>query len=393
MQQDGRKIYLVRHGEVFNNGVPHICLGRTDVPMSVRGEQQIHKVARCFTDKKISRIYSSPLKRCIQTAKIIRRELQMTGQYIEIHVEDDLSEMDAGKWENISFEEIRKKYPKEYEDRGKNLGTYAFPGGESFAQAGERFRRCMEEILKETAGDILIVAHAGVIRGYLAGILGISMDHVMEIPQPYAGITILQENRGNILAEKSGWKPSDFLDEEEILALYRRCKTQPQVIRHMEAVAGYLEYLHMKLNIPYCNWDRLKKAALVHDICRTEKHHSEKGARILRNEGYEEIAALVEAHHNAENCIKQQKSKLPVSEAELLYYADKRVKDDQIVTIKERFAESLKKCDTFEAIKNHRIRYQKTEEIEEKIKTLMSEKEDNYETDENRRRCGTGFVS
>lgn len=188
-----RKIYLIRHGEIYEAGEIRRCLGHTDVPLAKSGEWQVRKAAEWFRDKEIDGIYTSPLQRCVRTAQIIKEQRGDSGQRTGISVREGLKEIDAGEWENLPFKTIREAYPEEYEARGRALGYYAFPGGESFYRAGIRFGNCLEEIQKETKGDLLIVAHAGVIRGYLSSLLGISPNDVFTIPQPCAGITILRE--------------------------------------------------------------------------------------------------------------------------------------------------------------------------------------------------------
>ena len=208
-----------------------------------------------------------------------------------------MQEINTGKWENLPFEEIREKYPEEYEARSRELRYYAFPGGESFYQAGIRFGKCLEDIRKEIEGNLLIVTHAGVMRGYLRGLLGVSSNDVFTISQPYAGITLLSETNNKIKLEKTGWRLSELLDEKEIQYLYRKCKTPERAIRHMEAVAQFIHVLEEKIRPSNHNWELLKKSALVHDICRAQREHALAGADVLGKEGYEEIAKLVELHN------------------------------------------------------------------------------------------------
>ena len=291
-----RTIYLIRHGAVYEEGEIHRCLGHTDVPLTTRGERQAGKTAEWFRDKEIKDIYTSPLQRCVKTAQIIRKQLADFGKEAGIRIQGSLQEINTGKWENLSFEEIRGKYPEEYEARSRELGYYAFPGGESFYQAGIRFGKCLEVIRKETEGNLLIVTHAGVMRGYLSGLLGVSLNDVFTISQPYAGIMILSETNNKIKLEKTGWRLSELLDEKEIQYLYRKCKTPERAIRHMEAVAQFIHVLEEKIRPSNHNWELLKKSALVHDICRAQREHALAGADVLRKEGYEEIAKLVESH-------------------------------------------------------------------------------------------------
>lgn len=219
----------------------------------------------------------------------------------------------------------------------------------------------------------MVVAHAGVIRGYLTGILKIPEDAVFTILQPCAGVTVLKETAGEIRPEKVGWRPLRFLDDEELLYLYRKCNTSERTVRHMEKVAGYLENLAEELELPGVVRERLKKAALVHDICRAQRNHAAVGAEVLRKEGYEEIAGLVAVHHSGELKAEHvEENKL--SEEELLFYADKCIEEDQIVSVEDRFTKSLARCHSPEALEAHDRQYRKTKEVERKIATIMADK-------------------
>lgn len=283
--------------------------------------------------------------------------------------------MSVGDWENIPFPEIQMRYPKEYEERGRQPGFYAPPGGESFSQAGVRFEHCMEQICRKSEGNILVVAHAGVIRGYLCRILGISPNRVFELPQPYAGVTVLNEKLGEerkISVQKIGYRSVNFLNNEEIQRLYKKCHTPEQVIRHMRAVAGYIEEMTGKFPQMFPDSgtkEILVKAALVHDIARTEKNHAEKGAQVLEKEGYYEVAELIRTHHGTEAiCNGETKwSDGRFTPAEILFYADKKVKGDRIVSIEERFGASRHKCQSPEAVENHHRQYEMAKKIEQKL--------------------------
>lgn len=124
------------------------------------------------------------------------------------------------------------------------------------------------------------------------------------------------------------------------------------------------------------DWKLLKKAELTHDICRTQKEHAKAGADVLRKEGYEEIAELVEGHHSSEDFGGMDSGKRSVlSEKELLFYADKRVQEEKVVSLKERFEGSVWKCRTPEAREKHHRLYEKAREIERKIENLVGGKD------------------
>lgn len=82
----------------------------------------------------------------------------------------------------------------------------------------------------------------------------------------------------------------------------------------------------------------LIKSALLHDVFKTQgKDHAKKMADYLRKIGEKEMANLVEKHDF------WQIDNLKTWEEKILYYADKRVYEDKIVSLKRRIAESRKR--------------------------------------------------
>lgn len=374
-----RTIYLLRHGEPEKKDDESRCISRTDLKLSTMGRRQAEKAGRWLADKGIQRIYTSPLLRCVETAEIIRKLAVKDNRCIgrrdlgyeeEIRIRKELEEVSVGEWENRLFSEIQVHDPVEYEKRGRQIGYYAPPGGESFAEAGRRFEKCLEQICGECEGNILVVGHAGIFRGYLCRVLEISADRVFELPQSYSGVTALSERIKNGKKELSvlwiGRHPVSFLDEEELLCLYRKYRTPEQVIQHMRAVAGYIEDIMEHLPVScfeVSERELLWKAALVHDIARTKSNHALKGAALLQNEGYPEIAEVVRNHHGQNLICRSGR----LTAAEVLFYADKRVWEDKIVTIDERFERSRGKCRTSEALENHYKQFMLAKMIDEKF--------------------------
>ena len=374
----GRKIYLIRHAKPEMD-VPR-CIGITDVPLSAEGIEQAHRIAGWLKSLGIHKIYSSPLKRCRHTAEIISEELKM--QDVETEIREDLHEVRAGEWEYLPFSDIKRDYPDIYKERGECIGYYVLPGGESFYQGGVRFGKCLGKILEETDEDILVVAHGGVITAFLCQVLGISVNRIFELPQSYVGVAVLEENEG-IQVHKIGYHPVMYLNQQEIDKLYEKCGTPVHVIRHMRAVADYIGELEQLFSETYqpdidcwCqnpkSWDLIKKAALVHDIARMERHHAEVGGDILEKEGYADLAELVRRHHSVDPVCADENC--PVAMEELFFYADKRVKEDCIVKLEERFQSSFLKCNSEEARNKHRRLYEKSIDIEKRIEKITGGK-------------------
>ncbi|MBU4438043.1 MAG: HD domain-containing protein, partial [Acetobacterium sp.] len=112
--------------------------------------------------------------------------------------------------------------------------------------------------------------------------------------------------------------------------------------------------------------DSLAAAALLHDIVKTEKHHPEKGALVLKKMGYEKIGSMILAHMDID-----VENNDPISEREILYLADKLVQDDQFGKLSIRKAEMLEKFKHQpEALEKINKRYQDAEAIVKKIETV-----------------------
>ena len=404
-----RRIYLIRHGMPEKSTSEKVYIGVTDIPLSTRGSAEAAQLGRYFIHHLSAtttvRILTSPLQRCRQTAEEIQRVLSDGGiKLSEPSVVEALHEIGLGEWEGKRVQEIRERFPEMYEARGRALGTYHTPGGESFLEAGVRFQKAIEAYLPDLdeSESLLIVAHAGVIRAYLSLLTGRELDHLMDIPLPYASVTeLLLNSEGTcVVPDCIGVRPEEMLDAAEITRLYQKYETPKQVIRHMRKVAELAMQLMDGIQMrgteirsidatgedtvsapsdscvlavemekaavmPGLNRVRVMKACLLHDLCRAEKEHARVSAEAIRKEGDPAIAALVAGHHEA--AYSEREAQGPLTEAEILFYADKRVQEDVLVSVKERFRESRKKCRSPEACAKHDAMLAKTLKIEKKI--------------------------
>jgi tRNA threonylcarbamoyladenosine biosynthesis protein TsaE len=143
--------------------------------------------------------------------------------------------------------------------------------------------------------------------------------------------------------------------------------------RHMQKVAQIAVSLAKKLIArgEIINIDLVRKSALLHDLLRIvtvkpqdlelsqsriiksqvnfwEKirqqfcnlGHEEAASLVLAENGYKELAEIVRKHRMD---VILQKNPFQTWEEKIVYYADKRVLHDQVVTLEERFADSLKR--------------------------------------------------
>lgn len=181
-----RLIYLLRHGEI-DTSVPRRFLGRTDLPLNTRGIRQALALAEQVQGIPFTRVVASPLQRAVQTATLI------SGRPVEaIEVIDDFAEIDLGAWEGRTVAEIEEQFPGAYEDRGRNLEQYRPLKGESFGDLANRVCPALFDLAVRYPGPLLIVAHAGVNRVLLSRLLQRSLQRLLEIPQDYGAVNILQ---------------------------------------------------------------------------------------------------------------------------------------------------------------------------------------------------------
>ncbi len=137
---------------------------------------------------------------------------------------------------------------------------------------------------------------------------------------------------------------------EECRKLFDTYQMLPNIREHSEMVMRVTERITKHLQ-PRCPVHRplCIAAALLHDITKTASFqtgepHAESAAHLLRTLGYPEIADIVSQHVT----LRGFDHRKPVNEAEIIYYADKRVKHNQFVSVEERIVDLLERYGTTE---------------------------------------------
>ena len=115
------RLVLIRHGETASNK-EHRYLGRTDEDLSPCGAEKIKKAVQKKLYPEIDILFTSPMKRCLQTAQLIYPD--MTA-----HIIPEFAEMDFGKFEGKNYQDL--KDDARYQAWIDSNGTLSFPGGES----------------------------------------------------------------------------------------------------------------------------------------------------------------------------------------------------------------------------------------------------------------------
>lgn len=181
-----KTIYLIRHGRIDLPGGERTYVGQIDLPLSGEGCRQGVSLAGRFSRVRLDAVFASDLSRALATAGLIANAKGLT-----VRKRRDLREIALGEWEGLSFPAVARRYPGQFEARGRDILHFRPPGGESFADCGLRVRAAFDEIIRSAHTDIAIVAHAGVNRLLLCHVLGMPPENLFRIAQDYACVNVI----------------------------------------------------------------------------------------------------------------------------------------------------------------------------------------------------------
>jgi len=160
------KLYVVRHYKTLNNAESRI-MGWGDSPPVDEWELDLLAVSQNLqeADIRFSHIYTSKLKRAQATGDFYAQRHQVKKVYSDAAI----NEVDYGTLFRKSKKWVAENVPEYKTDPG-----FVFPKGESFSQMRKRSVRFVQKLVTEhPKGNILIVAHAGVIRSLICHFLSL----------------------------------------------------------------------------------------------------------------------------------------------------------------------------------------------------------------------------
>lgn len=158
------KLYLIRHGRQSSK----LC--NVDVDLSEEGYSQASLLGQRLAGAGIQVVYSSELKRAVQTA-------QAANYYWRVnhYLYPALREISFGEMEGLSDQEIAVRFADFKEAMGKMEYDLAYPGGESAGDVVRRVIPVFREILETGYERVAIVTHGGVIRSMVAYYLNMDL--------------------------------------------------------------------------------------------------------------------------------------------------------------------------------------------------------------------------
>ncbi len=231
------RLYLIRHGET-EGGQLNRYKGHIDVPLSENGIRQMERLSKYIVQNrsksfkmvqsssnlnnveplnnieqlKLTAVYCSDLSRALKSAEIIAKPHKLRPIVIP-----ELRERNFGIWEGMTFNEIKEKYPQEFDAWVNNPLKFSPMQGESTIEVRDRVLNALNKILNHlnivqsssrvvqhssklnnieqsstTLNNIVVVSHGGVNRIVLCHLLGIPFENIFRIEQDFGALNIVE---------------------------------------------------------------------------------------------------------------------------------------------------------------------------------------------------------
>jgi len=193
------RLILVRHAEAEGN-LNRVFHGWTDSSITEKGHLQAQRAAERLKDEQIDVIYSSSMKRTLQTAEYISR-IKM----LPIIRTDKLKEINGGDWEGRGWDELAGTWPNEYHTWENKPHVHQMPNGESMLEFQMRLADEINHIIHRNKGkNICIVTHGTAIKALMCFFLGCELDEMINIKwYDNTSVTIIEWDNGefNVVME------------------------------------------------------------------------------------------------------------------------------------------------------------------------------------------------
>ena len=186
-------LILIRHGETDWNRSGR-CQGVADIALNENGKQQARELANSLKDHKITAVYSSHLKRALETAEHIAEHHDL-----DVRIERDLHEMNQGDLEGLSFPDIRDRYADVLLKWRESPETLRLPNGESLIEVQDRAWSVIEKVQREHMGETVVaVSHNLTIITLLCKITGVGLKGFREFNVQATSKNVIVSENGDI---------------------------------------------------------------------------------------------------------------------------------------------------------------------------------------------------
>lgn len=186
-------IYAIRHGETAWNAEGRFQ-GASDIPLSALGREQAARnglhlaghLAALPPEARPVRALSSPLSRAMETLAIVRRAIGLPDEACSTDAR--LAEAGFGRWEGLTTQEVKARFPEERRLRKRDRWNFAAEGGRSYADLANAVRGLLDEF--RGGAPVLVVSHSGNLRVMFGMLQALPEDETMRLPIPHDRILV-----------------------------------------------------------------------------------------------------------------------------------------------------------------------------------------------------------
>ena len=183
---------LVRHGQTEWN-VENRFRGRADLLLDETGLRQALAAAQYLKDWPITAVYSSPLKRTLETAAVIAGQLRLPVTVLE-----GLMDIDFGDWQGLTIDEASKQNSGLSKLWLESPDKVRFPGGESLDDVRQRVLSAIEGLSADHGDQIVVlVSHMVVCKVLMCAMLGLDNASFWRVRQDVCALNSFQIIDGN----------------------------------------------------------------------------------------------------------------------------------------------------------------------------------------------------
>ena len=171
------RLIFVRHAEAEGNVIRRFH-GWTDGGITENGHKQAQRAAERLKDVDIDVLYSSSLKRTLQTCEYISKV-----KNLPIIRTDKMKEINGGDWEGKLWEELEGIWPEEHDTWENRPHEHKMPNGESMIEFQKRLLNEVHRIIGDNKGkNICIVTHGTAIKAMMCCFKDCGLKNMVNIP-------------------------------------------------------------------------------------------------------------------------------------------------------------------------------------------------------------------
>ncbi len=188
------ELLLVRHGQTaWNAG--EIFRGRSDVDLDDTGRKQAQLLGEYLSRVEVEAVYSSPLKRALDTAHAVA-----SPHNLSVQISEGLTDMRFGTWEGEQLEIVKERYPASYCVWTERPAEAKIPGAETLGEVKLRSVAAASDIASKHSGRAVLVTHRVIAKLVTLALLGLDESSFWNVVVDTCAVTTFRiENGRNIL--------------------------------------------------------------------------------------------------------------------------------------------------------------------------------------------------